>query len=164
MCSSDLPKPAVVMVTSARPGDGKSLVAYLLAASLEKAKHRVSLVEVPNEKEASDERLTTLIEEARSNYDFTVIDAATFSGSRSVLSLARLVDGILVAVRIGRTPSADDHSMVGILEQFGGNVVGVVAIEADAIENFERARGETPAWTPFQPRRGAEQKDRKSVV
>lgn len=138
----ELRKPAVVMVTSARAGDGKSLTAYLLAASLEKANHRVSLMEIPHEKETSHEQLSAFIEEQRSNYDFTVIDAATFPKSSTVLSLARLVDGILVAVRIGRTPSADDQSMVGILEQFGGNVVGVVAIEADAIANFKRALGE----------------------
>jgi len=149
----ELSKPAVVMVTSARAGDGKSLTAYLLAASLEKSNHRVSLMEVPNEKEASHERLSAFVEEMRSNYDFTVIDAAAFPKSSTVLSLARLVDGILVAVRIGRAPTADDESMVGILEQFGGNVVGVVAAEAETIANFERARGEKAASMQLQPRR-----------
>ena len=160
----ELSKPAVVMVTSARGGDGKSLAAFSLAASLEKCNHRVSLMEIPNEKEASYERLSAFVEELRSNYDFTIIDAATFSGSRAVLSLARLVDGILVAVRIGRAPTAEDRSMVGVLEQFGGNVVGVVATEADAITNFERARRESPASTRLQPRRNADQSPSKGLM
>jgi Mrp family chromosome partitioning ATPase len=159
----ELSKPAVVMVTSARAGDGKSLAAHSLAASLEKCNHRVSLLEMPNEKGASHERLSAVVEEMRSNYDFTIIDAATFSGSRTVLSLARLVDGILVAVRIGRAPTAEDRSMVGILEQLGGNVVGVVATEAEAIANFERSRGESSA-SRFQPRRNGEQSPAKGLM
>jgi Mrp family chromosome partitioning ATPase len=150
-------KPAVVMITSACAGDGKSLTAYLLAASLEKYNRRVSLMEIPNEEGASREHLSAFVEKMRSNYDFTVIDAATFLKNNTVLSLAPLVDGILVVVRIGRTPIVDDESMVGILEEFGGNVVGVVATEADAIANFARARGEIPAVTRLQPRRNAEQ-------
>ncbi len=155
-------KPAVVMVTSARAGDGKSLTAYLLAAYLEKCSHSVSLMEMPSEEGASHERLSAFVDEMRSSYDFTIIDAATFSGSSTVLSLARLVDGILIAVRFGRVPTADDRSMVGILSQLGGNVVGVVATEADAVANFERARGEVPART--RPRRNAEQSPAKGLA
>lgn len=152
----ELRKPAVVMVTSARAGDGKSLTSYLLAASLEGCNHRVSLMEVPDEQEASNERLSVFVEELRSNYDFTVIDAPAFPRSSTVLSLARLVDGILIAVRVGRSPTADDESMVRILEDLGGNVVGVVAAEADTIANYEGARGERRSNTQPQPRRNAE--------
>lgn len=161
---AELGKPAVVMITSACAGDGKSLTAYLLAASLEKYNHRVSLMEIPNEEETSHEQLSAFLEKMHSNYDFTVIDAATFLKSNTVLSLARLVDGILVAVRIGRAPTADDESMVGILEEFGGNVVGVVAAEADTIANFERARGEGPAVTRLQPRLNAEQNSAQALM
>ncbi len=161
---AELAKPAVVMITSACAGDGKSLTAYLLAASLEKYNHRVSLMEIPNEEGTSHERLSAFVEKMRSNYDFTVIDAATFLKSNTVLSLARLVDGILVAVRIGRAPTADDESIVGILEEFGGNVVGVVATEADPIADFERAREQTPAVAQLQPRRDAEQNSAQALM
>jgi Mrp family chromosome partitioning ATPase len=148
-----LSKPAVVMITSASAGDGKSVTAHLLAGSLEKCNHRVSLMEISNGNDTPREQLSTLVEEMRSNYDFAIIDAATFPKNSTVLSLARLVDGIVVAVRMGRAPTADDECMVRILEQVGGNVVGVVATEADAIATFERARGEKPADTRLQPRR-----------
>jgi Mrp family chromosome partitioning ATPase len=161
---AELSKPAVVMITSACAGDGKSLTACLLAASLEKYGYRVSLVEIPNEEGTSHEQWSALIEKMRSNYDFTVIDAGTFLKSHAVLSLARLVDTVLVAVRIGRAPTPDDESMVGVLEEFGGNVVGVVAIEAATIANFKRAHGQSPAATRPQPGRNPEQNPAQALM
>jgi Mrp family chromosome partitioning ATPase len=143
---AELGKPAVVMVTSASAGDGKSLTAYSLAASLEKNNHRVTVIEIPNEGGNSHERLSAFVEKMRSNYDFAIIDAATFGQSSSVMSLAGLVDGILLTVRFGRAPIDVDASMVGMLEQCSGNIVGVVATEAEAIANFERAREESSAF------------------
>ena len=161
---AELSKPAVVMVTSARTGDSKSLTAYSLATSLEKYNHRVSLMEIPNEEGASHERLSAFVEKMRANYDFTIIDAAAFVKSSAVMSLARLVDGILLAVRIGRAPTDDDESMVLMLEQVGGKIVGVVATDAGTIANFERARGESPALTRLQPRRNAEQNSAQALM
>jgi Mrp family chromosome partitioning ATPase len=157
-------KPAIVMITSAAPGDGKSLTASMLAASLEKCDYRVSLVEIPNETGTSPECLTDYVERMRANYDFTVIDAAAYLENTTVLSLARLVDAIVVAVRIGRTATADDGSMVATLEEFGGNVLGVVATDADAIAMFERTRRDSPMFTRLQPRRTAEQTPTQAVI
>jgi Mrp family chromosome partitioning ATPase len=159
-----LSKPAIVMITSAGQGDGKSLTACLLAASLEKSNHRVSLMEIPNEEGTSREWLSAFVDKMRKNYDFTIIDAATYLKNNTVLSLARLVDGILVAVRIGRVPTEDDESMIGTLEEFGGNVVGVVAAEADTIAAFERARRESPAFMQLQTRRNAEQTPAQALM
>jgi uncharacterized protein involved in exopolysaccharide biosynthesis len=148
-----LGKPAVIMVTSAIAGDGKSLAAYVLAASLEKGNHRVSVMEIPNEEETSHERLSAFVDKMRSNYDFTIVDAASFGKSSSVMSLARLVDGILLAVRVGRAPGDDDESIVSVLEQFGGNIVGVVAADSDTIETFELARKDSTVFPRLQSRR-----------
>ncbi len=149
---AELGKPAVVMITSACAGDGKSLTAYSLAASLERCNHRVSVIEIPNEEGTSHERLAAFVEKMRSNYDFTIIDAATFAQSSCVMSLAGIVDGVLLTVRVGRAPTDDDESVVGMLEQFGGNIVGVVATEGDTIANFERARQESSAFPrPLMP-------------
>jgi Mrp family chromosome partitioning ATPase len=140
---AELGKPAIVMITSACTGDGKSLTSYSLATSLEKCNHRVSVMEIPNEEGASHSRLSAFVERMRSNFDYTIIDAPTFGHSSSVLSLAGLVDGVLLAVRFGRAPTDDDESMVRMIEQFGGSIVGVVATEPEAIANFERTRQES---------------------
>jgi Mrp family chromosome partitioning ATPase len=172
-----LAKPAVVMVTSASEGDGKSLTAYSLAAALVQSGHRVALVsrssqqyrqlpvvEMPNDGGSSGERLTGFIDAMRSDYDFTVIDADTFVKSGTVMTLARLVDGILLSVRIGRAPTVDDESMVRILEQLGSHVVGVVATEGDAITEFEGLRRKASASDRTRPRQTTEQNPVRAVM
>jgi Mrp family chromosome partitioning ATPase len=147
-------KPAVILVTSACTGDGKSLTAYSLAASLAKCNHRVALVspsceeyhqlsimQISREEGSSHDRLTGFVKRMRSDYEFTIIDAETFVKNSTVIALANLVDAILLAVRIGRAPTVDDEAMVRILEQFDVRVVGVVATEDEAIANFSRAQG-----------------------
>jgi Mrp family chromosome partitioning ATPase len=154
-----LGKPAVVMVTSACSGDGKSLTAYTLASSLANCDHRVSVVEIPNEEGGtiSRDRLAEFVEKLRSEYDFAIIDAETLVNSSTAMTLTRLVDGILLAVRVGRAPTADDEAMVRMIEQFGSRVVGVVAAERETIADFERARRGKPFSTRLSHRRSSEQ-------
>jgi Mrp family chromosome partitioning ATPase len=175
---AELGKPAVVMITSARAGDGKSLTAYSLAGCFAKYNHRVALVsgsgeeyhqlsvlEMPGEESnASRDQLATFVEKMRSEYDFTIIDAETFVSSSTVMALSRLVDGILLAVRIGRAPTDDDEAMVAIIEQFGSRVIGVVATEADTIADFERARRTRPASARTRTRRNAEQNPSRALM
>jgi Mrp family chromosome partitioning ATPase len=174
---AELGKPAVVMVTSARARDGKSLTAYSLAAALAKWNHRVALVsrsceeyqqlsvvKIPGDEGNSRDRLAAFVERMRSEYDFTIIDAETFVKNSTVMALVRLVDGILLAVRIGRAPTADDQSMVGILEEFGGHVIGVVATEADTIDNFGAARLEKPAQLRHTVRPDSEQNPLRAIM
>jgi Mrp family chromosome partitioning ATPase len=128
---AELDKPAVVMVTSAQDGDGKSLTALSLARCFKSCDHRVVLVSREESSKIPRDRLAAFVEKMRSDYDFTIIDAETFMNSSNVMALTRLVDGIVLAVRIGRPPTADDDAMIGMIERFGGRVVGVVATEAD---------------------------------
>ena len=149
--------PAVVMVTSALEGDGKSLTAHSLASSLMKSGHRAALVSLtgranepgdgtPIELSHEDgtvigrDRLSTFVGEMRAKYDFTIVDAGTFLSSNAAMALARSVDGILLTVRIGRAPSEEDELTVRTIEQSGGRVVGIVAADADTITRFERLR------------------------
>ncbi len=174
---AELGKPAVVMITSARAGDGKSLTAYSLAGCFANCNHRVALVsgsdeehhqlsvlEMPRNENASRNQLATFVEQMRSEYDFTIIDAETFVGSSTAMALSRLVDGILLAVRIGRAPTDDDEAMIAIIERFGGRVVGVVATEADTIADFERARKTRPESARTRPRRNAEQNPARALM
>lgn len=154
---ADLGKPAVVMVTLALPGDGKTLTAHSLAMSFGRSGHRValagpaalgadprcvSIVGLPPEegRVTERERLVEFIEKARSEYDYTVVDAGTFLRSNTAMALAPLVDGILLTVRVGRAPSDDDELLVRTIDHSRGRIVGVVATEAKAIEAFERER------------------------
>ncbi len=170
---ADLGKPAVVMVTSALPGDGKTLTAQSLALGFGKSGHRVAVaglsaagldqreiavVSLPPEdgRVTERERLVAFIESSRAAYDYTVIDAGTFLRSNTAMALAPLVDGILLTVRVGRAPSDDDELLVRTIEHSRGRIVGVVAIDEKAISEFERAQspermGLSGAATPSRP-------------
>jgi Mrp family chromosome partitioning ATPase len=176
---ANLGKPAVIMVTSASTGDGKSLIAYSLAGSFANCDHRVALVsrsceeqsqvsvlEIPSEdgRKISRDELAAFIEKMRSDYDFTIIDAETFVNSSTAMALTRFVDGILLAVRIGRAPTADDEAMVDMIEQSGGHVVGVVATEASAIADFECARRANTASARPRHRRNTEQNPARALM
>jgi Mrp family chromosome partitioning ATPase len=154
---ADLGKPAVVMVTSALPGDGKTLTAHSLAMSFGRSGHRValagpaaagadprcvSIVGLPPEEGRVTERdrLVEFIEKSRTEYDYTVIDAGTFLRSNTAMALAPLVDGILLTVRVGRAPSDDDELLVRTIDHSRGRIVGVVVTDAKAIEAFEHER------------------------
>jgi Mrp family chromosome partitioning ATPase len=149
--------PAVVMVTSALDGDGKSLTAHSLASSLMKSGHRAALVSLTGRgKEVGEgttaelsredgsvigrDRLATFVQEMRVKYDFTIVDAGTFLSSNAAMALAHSVDGVLLTVRIGRAPSDEDQLTIRTIEQSGGRVVGIVAADADTIARFERLR------------------------
>jgi len=151
---AELGAPAVVMVTSACVGDGKSLTAYSLAESLAACGHSVALVSRSCEElqqvaivemslngkyAPSREPLKSFVEGLRREYDFTIIDAETFAASSAVVALANLADGILLAVRIGRAPTANDEVLVEMIERSGGRIVGVVATDSEDIAALERA-------------------------
>ncbi|HMD03496.1 MAG TPA: hypothetical protein VKG44_11085 [Candidatus Baltobacteraceae bacterium] len=188
---AELKKPAVVLVTSARHGDGKSFTANSLAASFAKSGHRTALVSenrngaedgettkverpahghfarvhLPPESDnaISREGLTAFVNAMRSGYDYTVVDAGSFF-SNSAMALTRLVDGILLTVRVGRPSSDEDEMMVRVIEAFRGNVVGVVATDAAAIADFERNRSEELAAAATARPRKAGRKPARALV
>jgi hypothetical protein len=164
---AELKKPAVVMVTSAHSGDGKSLTASSLATSFAKAGHRAALVsenlgsfldsdalvqespahghvakiELPPETDnaVSREGLAAFVSAMRSNYDYAIVDAGSFLDSNSAMALPGLVDGILLSVRVGRASTGKDEMMVRMIEHLGSTVLGVVAADPAAITAFERS-------------------------
>jgi Mrp family chromosome partitioning ATPase len=159
---AELGKPAVILVTSAAGGDGTSLTAYSLASCFVESGHRAALVDLtPGGAERHDvtmielphqdgsaigrERLATFVEEMRSSQDFTVVDAGTFLSSANAMALAWMVDGILLAVRMGRAPTDEDEFMIQTIANSRGRVVGVVATSEEAVAKFERTQaGDRP--------------------
>jgi Mrp family chromosome partitioning ATPase len=167
---AELGKPSVILVTSAADRDGTSLTAYSLASCFVKSGHRAALVALtPSGGERHDvtmidfphqdgsaierERLAKFVEELRSSQDFTVVDAGTLLGSASAMALASMVDGILLAVRVGRAPTDEDELMMQTIAHSRGHVLGVVATSEEAVAEFERMQaGDKPAAYEGLPR------------
>jgi Mrp family chromosome partitioning ATPase len=160
---SDLKTPAVVVVTSASAGDGKSITAIGLAEALRQVGHRVALVDASAVDESSRpalgpapgansglyvsglrfdrdnpfesrEHVRSLVRDTRGEFDFTIIDAAPFIRNSVAMLLASTVDGVLIAVRLGRSPTDEDVLMMRALDQARANVLGVVAVAPEHID------------------------------
>jgi Mrp family chromosome partitioning ATPase len=158
LCSrveSEIGKPAVILVTSAVDGDGKSMTAHSLASCFVHFGHRAALVSLRPEgavergvtalalplqdgQPIGQDRLATFVEELRSDHDFTIVDVGTFLSSGSAMVLARLVDGILLVVRAGRAPADEDKLMLRTIEHCGNRIIGVVMTSEAAVFDFER--------------------------
>lgn len=159
-------RPGVVMVTSAVPGDGKSLTAYGLAERLSAAGRRVALIDFAGLRASRDflrdesrsvrafavlslgdentpsapspEQVKQFVRNLREKFDYVVIDSKPLLLSRAAIILAGSADGILVSVRQGRASSAADVSLVEALELGGARMIGVVAVTQNDIAKYER--------------------------
>ena len=168
-------KPAIVVITSAKQGDGKSLTAFLLAKSLAKAGRRTALVGTPHgssnedafisshdfrdllvrvqlpkefhSTEASAEYLSLL----RAAYEFTIIDSGLLLTDTVTMALAENADGLLLAVRLGRAPSDDDDLTIQLIEQFDCPIIGLIAALHSAIDDFSVRRDELVGGIPRVP-------------
>ena len=67
----------------------------------------------------ADDQLADILAGVRSRYGVTIVDAPVIPGSGAALQLARVADGVLVAVRLGRHPCAADHEMKLLLQPGG---------------------------------------------
>ena len=159
--------PAVVLITSAESGDGKSLIANSLAECLARTGHKTALLDASRQVHAdvskigsidaevrhdepvplslppmrqgiTREAIQEFFESARASYAYTIVDTAAFLESDYTMVLASLADGIILTVRIGRESTENDHMMVRVLDQSNGNVLGVVTATASVIEQFAR--------------------------
>lgn len=174
----DVKQPGIVMVTSAHQGDGKNLTARALAAGLKMQGYRTALVGLsPGPVERSQdwapfgchsdnapvievlrgnegdgitpEELVAFVNRMRSEYDYTVVVAGTFLSSPPTMALSRLVDGVLLAIRIGRAPSDEDHLTVQLIERSRGRIVGVVATDAESAGEIRHRKPKERAVKPM---------------
>jgi Mrp family chromosome partitioning ATPase len=169
---ADLPLPAVVLVTSASRGDGKSVTASGLATCFAEAGRRVAFVDgqprmaarapgtiqsgvtllpLPLDAQCtnvSSQAMAHFVEQMRGMYDCTIIDGVAFAQNNSPVVLAGIVDGVLLTVRLGRVPCREDRLMSEMLEHTKAPLLGVVAVSPDAIDGFNAPR-------PIEDRRPA---------
>lgn len=66
-----------------------------------------------------DDELDTVVAHVRSQYAVTIVDTPAIPRSGAALQIARIADGLLVAVRLGRRPVGEDQEMK-LLMQPGG--------------------------------------------
>jgi hypothetical protein len=162
--------PAVILVTSAKSGDGKSLTAGALADCLARSGRRTALVDttenaaLPGHGDGSGalavyvpmprpktplarQETAQFVADMRSSHEFTIIDSGALLSSEMTMAFAQSVDAVLLSVRLGRAPSDDDELTVRLLERLGARVLGIVASAPQAIALFRRRRStsEQPA-------------------
>ena len=174
-----------VLVTSAAPGDGKSTVAWHLAAAAAESGQRVLLIEAdmrrptlatheglkaepglsehlsrrgtaetvqrinlpqtegmpartldvmtsgaipPNPSELmQSQAMETLIEQAHANYDMVVVDTPPASVVSDAIPLVRLVDGLIVVFRVGKSTREELSTLLGQMRALHGPLLGLVA-------------------------------------
>jgi Mrp family chromosome partitioning ATPase len=92
----------------------------------------------------TDSKMGEIFEEVRGRYAVTVVDAPAIPGSGAALQLARLADGLLLAVRLGRRQSAEDLETVQLLA--GTTITGIVPTRAASAESGRH----TVAAFPFR--------------
>jgi Mrp family chromosome partitioning ATPase len=158
---------SVIMVTSAHKGDGKTLTAYGLAHCLAQSGHRTALVDAthgvanalrhatkpPGNGGAEGpavlsmpkagagrvrEATARFVATARETYDYTILDCGVLLGDQIALSLAALVDGVIVSVCVGRAPVRDDKAMVTMIQHSDARLLGVVAVTPQAISEHKQ--------------------------
>lgn len=143
--------PALVLVTSALAGDGKSTIALGLARAFADANVEVALVNgnadrpskaAFNEKHVSavsfpdrlgeisvpDEVTPRFIEHLRERFAVTIVDAGTIAERGMTLQVARIADAVVLAVRHGRRHVKEDDQGIAMLRRVGARLVGVVPV------------------------------------
>jgi Mrp family chromosome partitioning ATPase len=181
---ADLQPGTVVLVTSALPGDGKSVTAHGLANCFARAGRRVALagrelvpmgppshsnavrnvvrMALPFDESGAGELGTSVarfVREMRETYDFTIVDGEPFSRGAASSLLAGTVDGVLLTVRLGRAQQEHDELMIQTLDHAKAAVLGVVAVSGEAIDAFRspqsKQRADQRRHVPTEPREGS---------
>ena len=166
---SQLNGPAVIVVTSAEDSDGKSFLAQSLAVAFARAGHRTALLDTTDTRKGDLERLAiagdrvkpdrpvilsnnqgetgisidaiaNFVASARASFDYVIVETPTLGSDSIGMRYARLSDGVLLAVCVGRRPTDNDVLVAAMLEKAKANVLGVVATTEPAIEKFEQRR------------------------
>ena len=84
------------------------------------------------------EALTEFMDTVRASYDYAIVDTPAFLSSDLAMALGEAADGILLSVRVGRTPTEKDVATIRVIEASKGNVIGVVAATPESIRDFKK--------------------------
>jgi Mrp family chromosome partitioning ATPase len=187
---SKLDGPSVIVVASAEDGDGKSFLAHSLADAFARAGHRTALLDATDSRTGDLERLAlagdhakpdrpvilsnhqgetgisadaiaNFVASARASFDYVIVETPTLASDAVAMKYARLADGVLLAVCVGRRPTDNDMLVAAMLEKAKTNVLGVVATTEPAIEAFEQRRNDILALPGASPVAGKSARSRR---
>ncbi len=79
----------------------------------------------------SSERMRTLLEEAREEYQFVLVDSPPLLNVSDARILARLTEGMILVVKGGETPRELAQRAQGYARDVGANLIGVVLNNLD---------------------------------
>ncbi len=82
------------------------------------------------------QRIASLIEQARSNYDFIIIDSPPSVLAPDAQLLGKFADGILFVVRPGTSDSSAAKNTKRILEQSGQHILGMVVNDINSGDSY----------------------------
>jgi len=77
------------------------------------------------------DRMRSILNALKRRYDYVLIDAPPVLRASSPSLLAGIADGILLVVRIGKTPKGMVEETFTMIENLGGNVLGTCATSVD---------------------------------
>ena len=150
---------AVLLVASATERDGAGFIARDLADALAASGKRVGLFDtgatevgsvrtgsVANLDEAAFATALQSFDSDSSGHDMLIVLAPAFMSNARALSIASHAQGILFAVRSGRSITPEDRQMAPFLERLEIKKLGVVMTPAKSIQKMEERRAkENPA-------------------
>jgi capsular exopolysaccharide synthesis family protein len=79
------------------------------------------------------DRVRSLLHSLKRRYDYVLVDGPAALAQSHAGVLGSLVDGILIVVRLGRTPKEAVAGAHRMLEELGGNVLGTCATGAEEL-------------------------------
>jgi hypothetical protein len=138
-----LPASVMVVVSSARNGDGEDELAYGIAHAFFLAGRRTAIISLSDsagdlsrfggsfyQAPIAPDELERFIAQIRSQYDVVIVASPPLGATSATLEVCRIASGVLLAVRLGRRITADDESAVKRLNNVGATILGVVAMRA----------------------------------
>jgi Mrp family chromosome partitioning ATPase len=138
--------PALLLVTSGTEADNGGGVARALARAFVEAGKNAMVVDaiagrMPDVPAVRNDALDVVsvlpnrefgakLDVLRAGREVTIVYAAPLLSHAAGLELARRADGVLIAVRLGRTIRREDELMKQVLEKLGARVLGIVQTSA----------------------------------
>lgn len=163
-----LPMSAMLVVSSACPGDGQDELACGLACAFAESDKRtavISLYETPSDwlgsanlqlrgftgsffkAPAAAKELHALVTDVCLEHDVVIVASPPLLTKSASLDLCRLGNGVLFAVRLGRKISSEDQEAVAQLQRVEAKLLGTVAMRPAPAHPALTEHRYGPAWS-----------------
>jgi Mrp family chromosome partitioning ATPase len=126
---ADVGAPSQILVTSTGDDDGAPALALGLARAFAAAGRSTALLRLDGAEQRAASALGLRLAELKAQYDVCIVEATRALESSAALDAARIVDGVILVVGMGRRVRRADRDIVPALTRFGARVLGVVAAE-----------------------------------